>query len=129
MNKLDLENPKVLIWPKQVDTTKGKNMLIGEPRTTKADEKTSPRKAVVEKSPGGIESLKIIVRGSNSGGHTPKIEENSKTELNAKMKGQNLMYRGGRSDRAEGRSNCQEFRKPAEDIQAAESRSWQVERR
>jgi hypothetical protein len=32
VNKLDMENLVVLIWPEQADTTKGKNMVIGDPR-------------------------------------------------------------------------------------------------
>jgi hypothetical protein len=32
VNKLDLENPAILIWPKQADTAKGKNVVIDDPR-------------------------------------------------------------------------------------------------
>jgi hypothetical protein len=32
INKLDLENPTILIRSEQVDTIKGKNMVIGDPR-------------------------------------------------------------------------------------------------
>jgi hypothetical protein len=32
VNKLDLENLAVPIQPEQADTTKGKNVIIGDPR-------------------------------------------------------------------------------------------------
>ena len=86
MNKLGLENPKILIQPKNADTTKGKNVLTGEPHVAKVDAKAPSRKVEVEKSPDGKESLKITVRGPNSGGRAAKIKENLKTERIVKMK-------------------------------------------
>ena len=32
MHIVDLQNPKVLIRPNQAESTKGKNVIIGEPR-------------------------------------------------------------------------------------------------
>jgi hypothetical protein len=32
VNKLDMENPAVLIWLEQAETTKEKNVVIGDPR-------------------------------------------------------------------------------------------------
>ena len=33
MHTVDFQNPKVLIWPNQDESTKGKNVVIGEPRS------------------------------------------------------------------------------------------------
>jgi len=33
MHTVDFQNPKVLIWPNQAESTKGKNVVIGEPRS------------------------------------------------------------------------------------------------
>jgi hypothetical protein len=46
VNKLDLENLVVLIRPEQADTTKGKDVVIGEPRL-KRDAKSTPSSKVV----------------------------------------------------------------------------------
>jgi hypothetical protein len=51
VNKLDLENPVVLIRSKQADTTKGNNVVIGDPRPLKDVESTPSHKVVVEKLP------------------------------------------------------------------------------
>jgi hypothetical protein len=54
MNTLELLNPKVLIRPDQVETAKGKNIIIGEQRP---DEKMLPE-----------ETPKIVVKASTLGG-------------------------------------------------------------
>ena len=33
MHTIKLQNPKVLIWPNQDESIKGKNVIIGEPRS------------------------------------------------------------------------------------------------
>jgi hypothetical protein len=53
VNKLDLENPTVLIWLEQADTTKGKNVIIGDPRPVEDAKSTPSRKVVMEKLPDG----------------------------------------------------------------------------
>jgi hypothetical protein len=44
VNNLDLENPAVLIQLEQVDMTKGKNVVIGDPRPEKDAKSTPSRK-------------------------------------------------------------------------------------
>jgi hypothetical protein len=51
VNKLDLENPVVLIRSKQADTTRGNNVVIGDPRPLKDVKSTPSHKVVVEKLP------------------------------------------------------------------------------
>jgi hypothetical protein len=53
VNKLDFENPAVLIRLEQADMMKGKKVVIGDPRPLKDVESTPSRKVVVEKFPNG----------------------------------------------------------------------------
>jgi hypothetical protein len=46
-----LENHVVLIWSDQADTTKGKNVVIVDPRPEKDAKSTPSRKVVMEKLP------------------------------------------------------------------------------
>jgi hypothetical protein len=73
-NKLDLENLAVLIRLKQADTTKGKNVVIGDPRPEKNAESIPSRKVVVEKLPDGEETITITIRGSTTGSHEGKVK-------------------------------------------------------
>jgi hypothetical protein len=66
-NKLDLENPAVLIWLKQADMPKGKNAVIGDPRPKNDAGLTPSRKVVMEKLPDGEETITITIRGSRAG--------------------------------------------------------------
>jgi hypothetical protein len=74
VNKLDLENPAVLFWPEQADTTKGKNVVIGDPRLLRDVKSTPSRKVVVEKLPDGEETITITVMGSTMGSHIGKTK-------------------------------------------------------
>jgi hypothetical protein len=74
VNKLDLEDSAILIWPEQADTTKGKNMVIGDPRPENDARPTPSRKVVMEKLPDGEETIKITIRGSMTGSHKKKVE-------------------------------------------------------
>jgi hypothetical protein len=62
VNTIDLQNSKVLIHLEPAESSKGKNVIIGEKRTTTADEKILFLEVVVEKTADGKESLKIIVK-------------------------------------------------------------------
>jgi hypothetical protein len=66
-NKLDLENPAVLIWLKQADMPKGKNAVIDDPRPKNDAGLTPSRKVVMEKLPDGEETITITIRGSRAG--------------------------------------------------------------
>jgi hypothetical protein len=69
VNKLDLQNLVVLIRPKQADTTKGKNVVIGDPRLEEDAKSTPSCKVVMEKLPDGEEAITITIRGSATGSH------------------------------------------------------------
>jgi hypothetical protein len=49
---LKINNPVILIRPEQVDSTIGKNVIIGEPREHKKGKKVLDREVVLEKSNG-----------------------------------------------------------------------------
>jgi hypothetical protein len=53
VNKLDLKNPAILIRPEQADATKGKNVVIGDPRLKNYTGLTPSCKVVMEKLPDG----------------------------------------------------------------------------
>jgi hypothetical protein len=64
VNKLDLENPAVLIRLVQAYTTKGKNVVIGDPRPEEDAKSTPSHTVVMEKLPIGEETITITIRGS-----------------------------------------------------------------
>ena len=48
---LELSNPKVLIWPNQAESTKGKNIIIGEERSEPSkSHQEAPAKKIPEDS-------------------------------------------------------------------------------
>jgi hypothetical protein len=73
-NKLDLENPLILIRLEQADMTKGNNVLIGDPRLEEDAKSTPSCKVVMEKLPDGEETITITIRGSTTGSHERKVE-------------------------------------------------------
>jgi hypothetical protein len=74
VNKLDLENPTILIRLEQADMTRGKNVVIGDPRPKEDAESTPSHKVVVEKLPDGEETIIITIRGSTTGCQIGKAE-------------------------------------------------------
>jgi hypothetical protein len=74
INNLDLENPAVLIRPEQANTTKGKNVVIGDPRPKNDAGPTLSCKVVMEKLPHGEETITITIRDSMIGNHGKKVE-------------------------------------------------------
>jgi hypothetical protein len=86
VNKLDLENPVVLIRSEQVDTTKGKNVVIGDPRPLKDVESTLSYKVVVEKLPDGEETITITIMGSTASSHERKAEGSTSARDDGKQK-------------------------------------------
>ena len=54
---VDLDNVKVLIRPEQAEGAKGKNVIIGEPRSKNVNDKIRAREVTMEKTPDGEESL------------------------------------------------------------------------
>ena len=61
---LELSNPKVLIWPNQAESTKGKNIIIGEERSEPskshqdAPAKKVPKDSLKNSALGGQEKKK-----------------------------------------------------------------------
>jgi len=47
---LEINNPAILIWSEQTDSTIGKNVINGEPRESKKGKKVLDREVVLEKS-------------------------------------------------------------------------------
>jgi hypothetical protein len=86
VNKLDLENPVVLIQPEQVDTTKGKNVVIGDPRPESDARSTPCCKVVVEKFSNGEETITITVRGSTTGSHERKAKASTSARDDGKRR-------------------------------------------
>ena len=58
----------MLIWPEQAEGAKGKNVIIGEPRSKNINDKILAREVTLEKAHDGKESLKITVKASRPGG-------------------------------------------------------------
>jgi hypothetical protein len=78
---LEINNPAILIFPEQADSTFGKNVIIGEPRESKKGKKDLDREVVLEKSKDNQESLKITIKSSGLGGQaqTPMDKQKSAT--------------------------------------------------
>jgi hypothetical protein len=86
INKLDLENPDILIQPEQANTTKGKNVIIGHPRLEEDAKSTPSHKVVMEKLPDGEETITITISGSMTGNHETKAEGSTSARDNGKWK-------------------------------------------
>jgi hypothetical protein len=84
VNKLYLENLIVLIQLEQADITKGKNVVIGDPRSLKDVESTPSCKVVVEKLPDGEDIITITIRGSTTGSHVGKTKGSASARDNRK---------------------------------------------
>jgi hypothetical protein len=74
INKLDLENPAVLIQPEQADTTEGKNVIIGESRSERDVKLTPSCEVMMEKLFDGEETITITIKGSTTGSRAGKAE-------------------------------------------------------
>jgi hypothetical protein len=68
INAIDLHSAKVLVQPKQAESTKGKNVIIGEERPKSCEDKIWSREVVLEKVVDGKNVLKITVKASGLGG-------------------------------------------------------------
>jgi hypothetical protein len=67
INTMELQQPKVLVQPHQVEATKGKNVVVGEAKPD-LRRKELTREVAYEKTPDGRETLKITVKASGLGG-------------------------------------------------------------
>lgn len=77
VNTMDLQQPKVLVRPHQAESTKGKNVLIGEEKPALVG-KTLVREVTCEKSVDGKTMLKVTLKASQPGGQgsvaTPELQ-------------------------------------------------------
>jgi hypothetical protein len=69
-----MENLAVLIRPEEANTTKGKNVVIGDPGSENYAGLTLYCKVVMEKLPDGEETTTITIMGSTMGCHERKAE-------------------------------------------------------
>jgi hypothetical protein len=67
VNTIDLQNSKVLIRPEQAETTKGKNVVIGEKLTITIDDNVLSREVMVENTADGKKSLNITIKAPTLG--------------------------------------------------------------
>jgi hypothetical protein len=81
-----LKNPVVLIRPEQADTTKGKNVVIGDPILENDAGPTPSRKVVMEKLLDGEETITITIRGSMMGNHEREAKGSTSAHNEAKRK-------------------------------------------
>jgi hypothetical protein len=67
INTMELQQPKVLVRPHQVEATKGKKVVVGEAKPDLRGKKLT-REVAYQKIPDGRETLKITVKDSDLGG-------------------------------------------------------------
>jgi hypothetical protein len=67
INTMELQQPKVLVRPHQVEATKGKNVVVGEENPDLRGKELTREVAYV-KTPDGRETFKITVKASGLGG-------------------------------------------------------------
>jgi hypothetical protein len=85
VNTMNLQQPKVLVRPHQAESTKGKNVVVGDERPT-LQKKILTREVICETSPDGKKTLKITVKPSGPGGQgSVAIPESQPSRLPAKQ--------------------------------------------
>ena len=84
VHTIDLDKAKVLIRPEQAGGAKGKNVIIGEPRSKNVNDKVRAREVTMEKTPDGEESLKIAVKASRPGGQESSSQDTSRPAAQAR---------------------------------------------
>ena len=67
VNTMNLQQPKVLVRPHQAESTKGKNVVVGDERPT-LQGKTLTREVRCETFPDGRKTFKITLKPSGPGG-------------------------------------------------------------
>ena len=112
VHTIDLDKAKVLIRPEQAEGAKGKNVIIGEPRSKNVNDKVRTREVTMEKTPDGEESLKITVKASRPGGQESSSQDTSRPAAQARpvrpVASTGLTGRLNRSDRL-GKKPTQNF--------------------
>jgi hypothetical protein len=111
INTMELQQPKVLVWPHQVEATKGKNVVVGEAKPDLRGKELT-REVAYEKTPGGRESLKITVKASGLGGQgssAPVSWQPLEPEKAGAVKPAGL---GGQTAPAQGRPRMLKLKRP-----------------
>ena len=67
VHTLEMNNPKVLLRPEQAEGAQGKNVIVGDPRPTNANDKILAREVVAEKTPDRKPTLRIFVNAPKPG--------------------------------------------------------------
>ena len=80
MNTLGLEGKKVLIRPELAGSANKNNVIVGEPRNSKENDKVLERAIVIGKQPNGKETLKITIKNPTLGGQA-QAREGSPTKF------------------------------------------------
>jgi hypothetical protein len=75
VNAIDLQGSKVLVQLEQAESTKGKNVIIGEERPRSCEDRIWSREVVLEKAADGKDVLKITVKASALGGQAGNLKE------------------------------------------------------
>jgi hypothetical protein len=72
VNTTELQQLKVLVRPHQVETTKGKNVVVGDAKADLRGKKLT-QEVSYEKNPVGREKFKITVKASEHGGQGSSV--------------------------------------------------------
>jgi hypothetical protein len=75
---MELQQPKVLVWPHQAEDTKGKNVMVGEAKPDLRGKELT-REVAYEKTPDGRETFKINVKASGHGGQGSSMPSGQQT--------------------------------------------------
>ena len=80
MNTMDLEGKKLLIRPEVAEFANKANVIVGEPRKDKEDNKVLGRQVVLGKQPDGKEVIKITIKNPTLGGQL-QVQEKCSCEI------------------------------------------------
>jgi hypothetical protein len=75
INAIDLQGAKVLARPKQAESTRGKNVIIGEEMPKSYENKIWSREVALEKVVDGKDILKITVKASELKGQADNLRQ------------------------------------------------------
>ena len=80
MNTMDLEGKKLLIRPEVAESANKANVIVGEPRKDKEDNRVLGRQVVLDKQPDGKEVIKITIKNPTLGGQL-QVQENARVRF------------------------------------------------